>query len=107
MNASSWRQRLQLVTSAAALLLIMCDVLWCAVLMLHAVPACPCLFTYRIIDAHRLWGKIFERASAAKADFDAASITAFLWAATTAGGCLVSCLCVCVCLCGGRGISLQ
>lgn len=32
----------------------------------------------------RLWGKIFERASAVK-DFDAASITAFLWAATAAG----------------------
>jgi hypothetical protein len=34
----------------------------------------------------RLWGKIFERAASAKGDFDAASITAFLWAATTAGG---------------------
>lgn len=33
----------------------------------------------------RLWGKLFERASAAKADFDAASMTAFLWAASTAG----------------------
>jgi hypothetical protein len=33
----------------------------------------------------RLWGKLFERASAAEADFDAASITTFLWAATTAG----------------------
>eukprot|EP00878_Enallax_costatus_P013614 GHUV01014235.1.p1 GENE.GHUV01014235.1~~GHUV01014235.1.p1 ORF type:complete len:263 (+),score=91.86 GHUV01014235.1:202-990(+) len=33
----------------------------------------------------RLWGKLFERAAATKSDFDAASITAFLWAATTAG----------------------
>jgi hypothetical protein len=37
----------------------------------------------------RLWGKIFERASAVK-DFDAASITAFLWAATAAGQCVES-----------------
>ncbi|KAF8059097.1 hypothetical protein HT031_005269 [Scenedesmus sp. PABB004] len=33
----------------------------------------------------RLWGKVFERASAAKASFDAASLAAFLWAANTAG----------------------
>jgi uncharacterized protein YihD (DUF1040 family) len=36
-------------------------------------------------EDRRLWGKIFERAALAKVDFDAASITAFLWAATTAG----------------------
>jgi hypothetical protein len=34
---------------------------------------------------HRVWGKVFERAAATKADFDAASLTAFLWAAHTAG----------------------
>lgn len=33
----------------------------------------------------RLWGKVFERAAAVKASFDAASLTSFLWAATTAG----------------------
>jgi hypothetical protein len=32
----------------------------------------------------RLWGKIFEKAGALKSGFDAASLTAFLWAATTA-----------------------
>lgn len=32
----------------------------------------------------RLWGKIFERAGALKSGFDAASLTAFLWASTTA-----------------------
>ncbi|KIY94756.1 hypothetical protein MNEG_13206 [Monoraphidium neglectum] len=32
----------------------------------------------------RLWGKIFEKAGALKGGFDAASLTAFLWAATTA-----------------------
>lgn len=33
----------------------------------------------------RLWGKVFEGAAAVKADFDAASLTAFLWATHTAG----------------------
>jgi hypothetical protein len=33
----------------------------------------------------RVWGKLFEAAAAAKADFDAASLTSFLWAANTAG----------------------
>eukprot|EP00879_Flechtneria_rotunda_P001647 GHRR01001807.1.p1 GENE.GHRR01001807.1~~GHRR01001807.1.p1 ORF type:complete len:551 (+),score=256.25 GHRR01001807.1:137-1789(+) len=33
----------------------------------------------------RLWGKIFERAAANKGSFDPASLTSFLWAATTAG----------------------
>lgn len=33
----------------------------------------------------RLWGKVFEKASATKASFDAASLSSFLWAATTAG----------------------
>lgn len=32
-----------------------------------------------------IWGKVFEKASAVKAGFDAASLTAFMWAATTAG----------------------
>lgn len=32
----------------------------------------------------RLWGKLFEKASAHKAGFDAPALTAFLWAATTA-----------------------
>lgn len=32
----------------------------------------------------RLWGKIFEKASTLKGSFDAASLTAFLWAVTTA-----------------------
>lgn len=32
----------------------------------------------------RLWGKVFERAGALKAGFDAASLTAFLWAASAA-----------------------
>jgi hypothetical protein len=53
------------------------------VLNLRPAVACACLSTCR------LWGKIFERAAAAKADFDAASITAFLWAATTAGAPMV------------------
>jgi hypothetical protein len=33
----------------------------------------------------RVWGKLFEAAAAAKGDFDAASLTSFLWAANTAG----------------------
>jgi len=33
----------------------------------------------------RLWGKVFERAQATKASFDAASLTNFFWAASTAG----------------------
>lgn len=44
-----------------------------------------CVCSSIVCHPCRLWGKIFERAAAAKADFDAASITAFLWAATTAG----------------------
>ena len=35
--------------------------------------------------ACRLWGKIFVSALEVKGTFDAASLTAFLWAATTAG----------------------
>ncbi|KAG1655038.1 hypothetical protein FOA52_008789 [Chlamydomonas sp. UWO 241] len=33
----------------------------------------------------RIWGKVFEKAGAVKGSFDAASLTAFMWAATTAG----------------------
>lgn len=33
----------------------------------------------------RVWGKVFERAIASKDSFDAASLSSFLWAATTAG----------------------
>mmetsp|Transcript_36959 Transcript_36959/g.82171 ORF Transcript_36959/g.82171 Transcript_36959/m.82171 type:complete len:560 (+) Transcript_36959:61-1740(+) len=33
----------------------------------------------------RVWGKVFERAAAVKDSFDAASLSSFLWAATTAG----------------------
>jgi hypothetical protein len=43
-------------------------------------PAASC-----IVLCCRVWGKLFEAAAAAKADFDAASLTAFLWAANTAG----------------------
>ena len=35
--------------------------------------------------AHRLWGKVVERAAAVKGGFDAASLSAFFWGATTAG----------------------
>jgi hypothetical protein len=65
----------------------------------------------------RLWGKVFERAAATKADFDAASLTAFLWAASTAGVRVSECVrcniymvehgrtqlraCVCTCVCVG------
>ena len=35
--------------------------------------------------ACRLWGKIFVSALEVKDSFDAASLTSFLWAATTAG----------------------
>jgi hypothetical protein len=34
----------------------------------------------------RIWGKVFEKASAVKGSFDAASLANFLWASTTAGG---------------------
>ena len=37
------------------------------------------------LHACRLWGKIFVSALEVKGSFDAASLTAFLWAATTAG----------------------
>jgi hypothetical protein len=37
------------------------------------------------VHACRLWGKIFVSALEVKGSFDAASLTAFLWAATTAG----------------------
>ena len=37
------------------------------------------------IHACRLWGKIFVSALEVKGSFDASSLTAFLWAATTAG----------------------
>lgn len=36
-------------------------------------------------DDRRIWGKVFERASAVKGSFDATSLSSFLWAATTAG----------------------
>lgn len=35
-------------------------------------------------DNRRLWGKVFEKAGALGASFDAASLTGFLWAANTA-----------------------
>jgi hypothetical protein len=37
------------------------------------------------MHARSIWGKVFERASFVKGSFDAASLTAFLWAASTAG----------------------
>lgn len=36
-------------------------------------------------EDRRLWGKVFQQASNIKGSFDAASLTSFLWAATTAG----------------------
>lgn len=45
----------------------------------------PCLPDDTCPAFCRLWGKVFERAAAVKASFDAASLTSFLWAATTAG----------------------
>jgi hypothetical protein len=33
----------------------------------------------------RLWGKVFEKVPAVQGGFDASSLSAFLWAATTAG----------------------
>jgi len=46
--------------------------------------SCTCHLSVSL-SAVRLWGKIFEGAAAAKSDFDAASLTSFLWAASTAG----------------------
>lgn len=53
--------------------------------VLHALQAdwLVCLYCH-----YRLWGKVFEKASAVKGSFDAASLTNFLWAATTAGTCM-------------------
>lgn len=38
----------------------------------------------RVCVACRVWGKVFERAQATKASFDAASLSNFFWAANTA-----------------------